>query len=133
MLEWLQGATQFTKLDLREAYNLVQIQQGDEWKTIFGSLYGQYEYLVMPFSLCNALAVFQGFMNDMFQDLLDQYVIIYPDDNLIYTRNSAKHTEYIWFVLAQLRQQGLYAKLKECKFGWTEVKFPGHYISPQEL
>ena len=63
--EPLQGATAFTKLDLRNAYHLVRIRQGDEWKTAFNTPLGHFEYLVMPFGLTNAPAVFQAMVNDV--------------------------------------------------------------------
>uniref|UniRef100_A0A8C5WE85 ribonuclease H n=1 Tax=Leptobrachium leishanense TaxID=445787 RepID=A0A8C5WE85_9ANUR len=63
LMDRLSEATYFTKLDLRGAYNLVRIKQGDEWKTAFRSRYGHYEYLVMPYGLCNAPATFQRFLN----------------------------------------------------------------------
>ena len=65
MLDRIRTAKYFTKLDLRGAYNLVRIRQGDEWKTAFRTRYGHFEYLVMPFGLCIAPATFQHFMNDV--------------------------------------------------------------------
>ncbi|XP_013915571.1 PREDICTED: uncharacterized protein LOC106543973 [Thamnophis sirtalis] len=75
LLERLLEVTVFTKMDLRGAYKLVRIWAGDEWKTAFGTRYGHVKYMVMPFGLTNAPAVFQHFMNDIFQDLLDQKMI----------------------------------------------------------
>ena len=74
LLERVNGAKFFTKIDLRGAYNLVRIQPGDEWKT------------VMPFGLTNAPTVFHHMANDIFKDLLDIYLIIYLDDLLIYSK-----------------------------------------------
>ena len=61
--ELLQTAKVFTKLDLRNAHHLIRIRKGDEWKTGFNPPSGYYKYLVMPFRLCNAPAVFQTFVN----------------------------------------------------------------------
>ena len=73
----------FSKLDLRNAYHLIRIREGDEWKTAFNTPLGQFEHLVMPFRLTNAPAVFQTLLNDLFQDMLNRFVIISLDDILI--------------------------------------------------
>ncbi len=65
----------YTKLDLRHAYHLVCIAEGDEWKTAFRTRYGSFEWHVMPFGLTNAPVAFQCFMNDIFTDMLDVSVV----------------------------------------------------------
>jgi len=65
----------YTKIDLRHAYHLVRIAEGDEWKTAFRTRYGAFEWSVMPFRLTNAPAAFQRFMNDLFSNLLDVCVV----------------------------------------------------------
>ncbi len=70
-LEQLRKARYFTKLDMRCAYNLIRICEGDEWKTSFSTTTGHYEYLVMPFGLANSPSVFQSFINDVFRDMLN--------------------------------------------------------------
>ncbi len=72
--ELLQRAQVFTKLDLRNAYHLVRIREGDEWKTAFNTHSGHYEYLVLPFGLSNAPAVFQGLVNSVLGDMINQFV-----------------------------------------------------------
>ena len=95
LLERLSGAKYFTKLDLRGAYNLVRIRPGDEWKTAFRTHYGHFEYTVMPFGLTNALAIFQHMANDIFQDFLDIFTIVYLDDILIYSKTQEEHDEHV--------------------------------------
>ena len=76
--ELLQGATIFTKLDLRNAYHLVRIREGDEWRTAFNTPTGHWECLVMPFGLTNVPAVFQTLVNDVLGDMLNKFVFVYP-------------------------------------------------------
>ncbi|XDV42037.1 hypothetical protein PO909_010789 [Leuciscus waleckii] len=85
-LEQLRGAHIFTKLDLRSAYNLIRIRKGDEWKTAFVTPSGHYVYQVMPYGLSNSPAIFQNYMNEVFRDFLNQFVIVYIDDILIYPK-----------------------------------------------
>ncbi|KAK3563945.1 hypothetical protein QTP86_006273 [Hemibagrus guttatus] len=83
-LEHLRGATVFTKLDLRSAYNLIRIREGDEWKTAFVTPTGHYDYLVMPYGLANAPSVFQDFIHEVLREFLHRFVLVYIDDILIY-------------------------------------------------
>ncbi|KAK3558149.1 hypothetical protein QTP86_010812 [Hemibagrus guttatus] len=80
-LEHLRGATIFTKLDLRSAYNLIRIREGDEWKTAFITPTGHYEYLVMPYGLANAPSVFQDFIHEVLREFLHRTHIIPLDDD----------------------------------------------------
>ena len=93
LLEQLGRAKVFTKIDLRGAYNLVRIKEGDEWKTAFRTRYGHFEYNVMPFGLTNASAVFQHMINDIFREDLDDFVVIYLDDILIYSKNEKENED----------------------------------------
>ncbi|KAI2659527.1 Transposon Tf2-11 polyprotein [Labeo rohita] len=88
-LEELRGVRVFSKLDLRSAYNLTRIRVGDEWKTAFITPTGHYEYRVMPYGLSISPLIFQTFMNEVFQEFLHRFVIVYIDDILIYSRNLA--------------------------------------------
>ncbi|KAK3519698.1 hypothetical protein QTP70_001591 [Hemibagrus guttatus] len=101
-LERLCGATVFTKLDLRNAYNLIRIREGDEWKTAFVTPTGHYEYLVMPYGLVNAPSVFQDFMHAVLREFLHKSVLVYIDDILIYFRSMAEHRRQVEEVLQRL-------------------------------
>ncbi|KAK3509477.1 hypothetical protein QTP70_035120 [Hemibagrus guttatus] len=94
-LEELRGAHIFAKLDLRSAYNLIRIRRGDEWKTAFITPLGHYEYLLMPYGLSNVPSVFQGFMNEIFRDMLHRFVVVYIDDILIYSPNLSDHVDHV--------------------------------------
>ena len=82
--EPIQGATILSKLDLHNAYHLVRIRQGDEWKTDFNTPLEHFEYLVMPFGLTNAPAVFQALINNVLRDYLNQFVFVYFNDILFF-------------------------------------------------
>ncbi|UTT90066.1 hypothetical protein NDA17_003465 [Ustilago hordei] len=126
----LRKARIYTKLDLRAAYNLIQIAKGDEWKTAFGTQLGLYEYLVMPFGLANAPAHFQSFINDIFQDIIGIYVVVYLDDFLIFSDTEEAHVKHVTEVLTHLRSNRLFAKLSKCEFHTKTVEFLGYIIKP---
>ncbi len=130
-LEQLRSAQFFTKLDLRCAYNLIRIKEGDEWKTAFSTTTGHYEYRVMPFGLVNSPSVFQSFINDVFRDMLDHYVIVYINDILIYSETLQEHIQHVRSVLQRLIKYQLYAKLEKCEFHTTSVTFLGYIISQE--
>ncbi|UTT96377.1 hypothetical protein NDA17_005203 [Ustilago hordei] len=123
----------YTKLDLRAAYNLIQIAKGDEWKTAFGTQLGLYEYLVMPFGLANAPAHFQSFINDIFRDIIGVYVVVYLDDFLIFSDTEEAHVKHVTEVLTRLRSNRLFAKLSKCEFHTKTVEFLGYIIKPMGI
>ncbi|KAL0188100.1 hypothetical protein M9458_015199, partial [Cirrhinus mrigala] len=118
-LEQLRSARFFTKLDLRNAYNLIRIREGDEWKTAFSTTTGHYEYSVMPFGLVNSPSAFQAFVNDIFRDMLNRWVIVYIDDILIFSDTRDQHVQHRRVVLQRLIENQLYAKFKKCEFHQT--------------
>ncbi|KAL0152686.1 hypothetical protein M9458_052409 [Cirrhinus mrigala] len=132
-LEELRQAKVFSKLDLRSAYNLIRIRRGDEWKTAFVTPSGHYEYRVMPYGLANSPSIFQNFMNEIFRDMLHQYVVVYIDDILIYSNDLQSHIFHVTQVLQRLRQYHLYLKGEKCEFHQTRVQFLGYYISPEGI
>ncbi|KAK3510289.1 hypothetical protein QTP70_033153 [Hemibagrus guttatus] len=127
-LERLRGASVFSKLDLRSAYNLIRIREGDEWKTAFVTPTGHYEYLVMPYGLANAPSVFQDFMHEVLRDFLHRFVLVYIDDILIYSRSMADHQRHVTEVLRRLRSHHLFLKAEKCLFHQPSVQFLGYII-----
>ena len=130
-IDRLHKAKVFTKLDLRSAFNLIRIKEGDEWKTAFRTRYGHFECLVMPFGLTNAPASMQHFVNDVFRDLLDVFVVIYIDDILIFSENPDDHPKHVRQVLERLTANGLYVKAEKSEFSVDTVEFLGYIISPE--
>ena len=98
----LSKAKYFTKLDLRSGYYQVRIAEGDEPKTTCVTRYGSYEFLVMPFGLTNAPATFCTMMNEVFQEYLDKFVVVYLDDIVIYSSTLEEHVEHLKKVFAKL-------------------------------
>jgi Reverse transcriptase (RNA-dependent DNA polymerase) len=116
LLDVPRKARLYTKIDLRHAYHLVRVSEGDEWKTAFRTRYGSFEWQVMPFGLTNGPAVFQCFMNVIFGDMLDVCVVVYIDDILISSDNPSQHREHVREVLRRLRLHSLLAKADKCEW-----------------
>ena len=129
MFDQLQGAQVFSKIDLRSGYHQLRVKEDDIPKTAFRTRYGHYEFLVMPFGLTSAPAIFMDLMNRVFHEYLDWFVIVFIDDILVYSKSQEKHEEHLRMVLQILRDKNLYAKLKKCEFWLNQVVFLGHVIS----
>jgi len=133
LLDQLRGAVVFSKIDLRSGYHQILVRPEDVQKTAFRSRYGHYEYVVMPFGVTNAPAIFMDYMNRIFRPYLDQFVVVFIDDILIYSKSREEHAEHLRVVLGILREHQLYGKLSKCEFWLEEVQFLGHVISTQGI
>uniref|UniRef100_A0A8K9UM86 Gypsy retrotransposon integrase-like protein 1 n=1 Tax=Oncorhynchus mykiss TaxID=8022 RepID=A0A8K9UM86_ONCMY len=131
--EILQGARFFTKLDLRNAYHLVRIREGDEWKTAFNTPLGHFEYRVLPFGLANAPAVFQALVNDVLRDMLNIFVFVYLDDILIFSPSLQIHVQHVRRVLQRLLENCIFVKAEKCTFHASSVTFLGSVISAEGI
>ena len=128
LLDQLNGAQVFSKIDLRSGYHQVRIHPADVEKTAFRTRYGHFEFLVMPFGLTNAPATFMTLMNDVLRPLLDKCVIVYIDDILVYSKDHDEHEKHLRQVFDLLRKHKLYGKLSKCEFFAPSVEFLGHVI-----
>ncbi|KAG1934069.1 retrotransposable element [Pimephales promelas] len=133
VFEILQGAKIFSKLDLRNAYHLVRIKEGDEWKTAFNTPLGHFEYRVLPFGLVNAPAVFQALVNDVLRDMLNVFVFVYLDDILIFSPSLQVHVQHVRRVLQRLLENRLFVKAEKCSFHVPSVTFLGSVISAEGI
>ena len=128
LFDWVRGAKYFTKLDLAQGYHQIRISEPDIEKTAFRTRYGHYEFLALPFGLCNAPATFQGLMNSVMSPYLDKFVLVFLDDILIFSNTLSEHEAHLKQVLEKLREHKLYGRLAKCEFCRQEVSYLGHII-----
>lgn len=134
LLDKLQDAKWFSKVDIRWGFTNVRIKEGDEWKAAFLTNRGLYEPLVMFFGMCNAPATFQKMMNDIFKELIEKgKIIVYMDDILIFTETEEEHWEIVRQVLALLSKHKLSLKVAKCEFCKPEIPFLGMIIGHKEI
>src|SRR6266700_2430793 len=130
----LGGAKYFTKLDVRWGFNNVRMKEGDEWKAAFRTNCGLFEPLVMFFGLTNSPATFQTMMDDIFEELItDGIVVVYLDDILIFMETIEEHRKITRRVLELLEKNKLYLQPDKCEFERTTIEYLGVIISHNSI
>ena len=124
----VRGAQWFTKMDLKNGFHLIRVREGDEWKTVFRTRYGLFEFQVIPFGLTNTPSTFQDMMNHMFSDMLDVGVIAYMDDILVYADTEEGYDHTVKEVFKRLQANGLAISPEKCVWKAKEVEFLGYII-----
>ena len=129
LFDQLRGARVYSEIDLRTGYHQLRVRDTDIPKTAFRTHYRHFEFTVMPFRLINVPTSFIDLMHRIFQTYLDQFVVVFVDDILIYSQSEWEHEYHLRIVLQLLRDHQQYAKFSKCEFLLTEVRFLGHVVS----
>ncbi|GBG75628.1 hypothetical protein CBR_g20258 [Chara braunii] len=128
LLDRVQGAKYFSKIDLKSGYHQIEVHPDDQYKTTFRTRYGHYEFIVMPFGLTNAPTTFQRCMNDLFRPWLDRFVVVYLDDILVFSKTLEEHQGHLRQVLEKLREANFKINAKKCDWAKTQVLYLGHVL-----
>lgn len=129
LLDRISGAKYFAIMDAKSGYHQVPMAQADVPKTAFVTSDGQYEWLVMPFGLCNAPATFQRMMTQILLGLAPKRCVFYIDDILVFGATWENFIENLDKVLNALTGAGIELNWTKCHFGYTEIEFLGHVVS----
>jgi len=130
-LDRVGGAKYLTKLDIKDAYPNRRIREGEEWKTTFSTKLGTYEYLVMPFGLCNTPAAFQRWMNEVLMEHIEMCCIVYLYDVLIYSNTLQQHRKEFSKIRQAIRKSGMKVKPSKCEFHQSETEYLGFIIGQE--
>ncbi|WVZ50761.1 hypothetical protein U9M48_001986 [Paspalum notatum var. saurae] len=133
LLDRLKGAKHFSKIDLRSGYHQMRIRESNIPKTAFVTRYGHHEFTVVSFGLTNAPAYFMNMMNMIFMKELDQCVVVFIDDILIFSKTREEHEQHLRIVLEKLRENQLYGKFSKCDFWLEKVAFLGHVLTAEGM
>ena len=129
LFDQLRGARVYSKIDLRTGYHQLRVRDTDIPKTAFRTRYGHFEFTVIPFELTNAPAAFMDLMHRVFQPYLDQFVVVFVVDILIYSQSEWEHEYHLRIILQLFRDHQLYTKFSKCEFWLTEMRFLEHVVS----
>lgn len=130
LLDELYGTKWFSKLDLRSGFHQIQMDPADVYETAFRTHQGHYEFLVMPFGLCNAPSTFQATMNLLFQPYLRRFVIVFFDDILVYSRTLEDHHSHLQLVFQCLVDNQFFLLKSKCTFVQPSIVSWPHRFCP---
>ena len=133
LLDAISGAKFFTSIDLTSGYHQIRITEEDAPKTAFRTPFGHFQFKVLIEGLTNAPATFQTVMNSIFKPYLRDFVVVYLDDILVYSKTEADHQKHLRLVLEKLREEKFYACLQKCEFAKPEIKFLGHIVGAEGI
>jgi hypothetical protein len=126
-------AKRLSKIDLTSGYWQIHVHELSIPKTAFNTRAGKYEFIAMPFGLCNAPATFQRIMNNALRDFLGKFVIVYLDDIVVYSDSDEEHEKHLAQVFEALQKHELFAKPSKCIIGALELEFCAHVIGQGQV
>ena len=133
LISQLQGSKYFSKIDLTQFFHQIPMKKEDIEKTAISTRYGSYEWTVMPFGLVNAPATAVRFGAEVFKGFLDEFVVIFLDDILIFSKNKEEHLKHLELVLQRLLKYELFVKPGKCEFFQTQVTYLGLGVSAKGI
>ena len=131
LLERLGEARVFSKLDLASGHHQIAIKEEPIQKVAFRTQQGHWEFIMMPFGLCNASASFQRLMNKVLTGTIGDFILVYLEDTLVLSRTIKEHWEHLQQALQRLREAKLYGCLHKCEFLKDKVDCLGFEVSSQ--
>ena len=123
----------FSTIDLESGFHQIKMKQNSVEITAFNTRYGKFEYLVMPFGLCNAPSTFQRVMNLVLSDLIDKTCVVYIDDILVFSQSKEDHRKHLMEIFARLDSYGLLINTRKSKFFQKEVNYLGFVVSKNSI
>ena len=133
LFDQLRRATVFSKIYLRSGYHQFRIKDEDIFKTAFKTRHGHYEFVVMSFRLTNPPTIFMCFMDNVMHKYLDNFVLVFIEDILIYSKIEEEHKEHLKIVLQELRDHQLFAKFSKCNFFKDKIQYLGHVVTKEGI
>jgi hypothetical protein len=131
LLDELAGTKWFSKLDLRAGHHQIRLALGEEFKTVFQTHGGHYEFRVMAFELTGAPATFQFAMNATLAPVLHNFALVFFDDIINYSKDYEEHLDHVQQVLSILQKEKWQVKFSKCAFAQQQVSYLGHAISAE--
>ena len=132
-MERLGQARVFSELDLASCYHQIAVKEEHIQKTAFRTQQGHWEFIVMPFGLCNAPASFQRLISKVLTGTIGDFILVYLDDILVFSRTIEEYWEHLPQALQRLREAKLYGRLHKCEFLKDKVDYLGFEVSSQGL
>lgn len=133
IMDTLHGSKYFSKLDAKDGFLQIDLEEKDQIKTSFRTKKGCYCFVKMPFGLINAPATYQRAMDNALSDYLWKFVVVYMDDCLVFSENMEDHKKHLKLVKDRLWERNILLNSDKCDYFKEEIKFLGHIIDKNGL